>query len=256
MNRIALTVFGICIATAVFAQDTTQMETDRPDQTETPVLVQRGYFQAEIGFVRENQAGRNYLLSAPTALLKYGISRRFEVRLEATRYSQYLHLIPDPVTVSGFAPIEIGTKVALFDEKGARPQTAFIGHIGITALSSDEFKPQEPIGSFRFTMQHTLSSVVKLGYNLGLEWEGESSSPSFIYTFAPGFDISEKWYAFIEAYGSIGKEDSHDHNIDAGIAYRVSNNLQLDLSAGKGLSKESSENLISAGISFRLPVRR
>ncbi|MDB5253771.1 MAG: transporter [Flaviaesturariibacter sp.] len=256
MIRTTLTLLATALSTAALAQDTTQMETDRPDQTETPVLVRRGYFQAEIGVLRENQDGRNYLLSAPTALLKYGISRRFEFRLEATRYSQYLHLIPDPVTISGFAPIEVGTKVALFDEKGARPQTSFIGHIGITALSSEEFKPQEPIASLRFAMQNTLSRVVKLGYNIGLDWSGESSSPDFVYTFAPGFDISEKWYAFIEVFGSIGKEDAHDHNVDAGIAYRVNRNLQLDISAGKGLSKESSESFLSAGISFRLPVRK
>ena len=60
---------------AAFAQSEGRIETDRPDQTECPFIVKRGFLQAEIGFNRSN---REYLF--PTSLLKYGVSKRFELR--------------------------------------------------------------------------------------------------------------------------------------------------------------------------------
>jgi len=61
-----------------------RIETDRPDQTETPFNVPKKYFQAEFGFNKENLTDYNYNLIHPTALLKYGLSNRIELRVEPT----------------------------------------------------------------------------------------------------------------------------------------------------------------------------
>src|SRR5512139_2371142 len=95
-----------------------RIDTDRPDQTESAVLVPKKYFQGEFGFGKENLENDNYNLVHPTFLLKYGLSKRFELRLEGDFLSQYIHLIPDTKSTVNLEPVEIGTKIALFEEKG------------------------------------------------------------------------------------------------------------------------------------------
>ncbi|MFM2401685.1 MAG: hypothetical protein RI950_1202 [Bacteroidota bacterium] len=58
-----------------FAQSEGRIETDRPDQTECPFIVKKGYIQSELGF---NRATSENLF--PTSLVKYGLSKRFELR--------------------------------------------------------------------------------------------------------------------------------------------------------------------------------
>ena len=70
---------------------------------------------------------------------------------------------------SGISPVKIGFKVKLSDEKGLLPKTSFIGHLSIPSFASKELKTIFYAPSFRFTMQHTLTDKINLGYNLGSE---------------------------------------------------------------------------------------
>jgi hypothetical protein len=57
---------------AVRGQQVGRIETDRPDQTECPFIVKKGYIQAEMGFNRNSYAdGLEYFF--PTTLLKIGL---------------------------------------------------------------------------------------------------------------------------------------------------------------------------------------
>ncbi len=233
-----------------------KIETDRPDQTETPVLVPRKYFQAELGFTKENQNSRNYTLVHPTGLFKYGLTNGFELRLETALVTDHVHLIPNPQTNTTFLPPEIGFKLHLLEEKEARPKTSLIAHAGLPFFGSKDYQTLDIGPSFRFTMQNTLSKTVGLGYNVGAQWDGESASPEWLYTFAPGFNLTDKWYAYIEAFGFLRSNHQPDHNADAGVAYAVNNNMKIDLSGGVGLSPSSIKNYVALGFSFRVNTAR
>lgn len=246
---ILLTV--ICFLPA-FAQSS--IETDRPDQSETPVIVPKKYFQAELGFEKENSGDRNYRLLHPTALLKYGISNRAELRLEINPITEYVHLIPNPVKTTGIEPVVIGSKISLFEEKKARPKTSLILHMGLPFLATKNLRTPHLQPSFRLAMQNSITNKIALGYNVGAEWDGTNPAPSWLYTFAPGFTLSQKWYAYIEAFGFIQKAELPQHNLDMGFAYSINNNMKVDLSGGIGLSKTSFKNYVALGFSFRLPL--
>lgn len=230
-----------------------KIETDRPDQTETPVLTPVKYFQAEVGFNKENK-DNDYRLLHPTALLKYGINKKLELRLEATAATDNFKSGTNSIKMNGLEPIAIGTKIALLEEKGLRPKTSIIAHVGLPFLGSKIYRTPHLSPSFRFTMQNTISSTVAIGYNVGAEWDGFSATPTWLYTIAPGFNLGEKWYTYVEAFGFISKYQKPQHSVDAGIAYFVNNNLKLDASAGLGLSSEALDNYVAVGFSFRLPL--
>jgi len=245
--------FSIALPKHLLSQESGRMETDRPDQTESPIITKRKYVQAEIGFNREKLTNGTSWIT-PTSLLKYGISKKIEVRV-ITEFENFKNTITtDNKVINGLQPVQIGGKVALFEEKGLLPLTSLIFHTGIPLLSSPNFKTSNPSLNFRFTMQHTLSETVSLGYNVGAEWDGENKKPNWIYTIAPGKNFGEKWYGYIELFGEIGNGKSPEHGYDAGIAYYVSDDLKLDLSAGKGLSRYAFDNYIAIGFSFRLPI--
>jgi hypothetical protein len=121
-------------------------------------------------------------------------------------------------------------------------------------LSSAKFKTDKWAPNFVFTMQHSLSSVMAIGYNLGAAWDGFINVPSWIYRVSPGFNLGERFYAYVEASGFIQKNEKANHNIDGGAAYYFNANLKLDISAGKGLSSTSVNYYVALGASFRFKL--
>jgi hypothetical protein len=75
--------------------------------------------------------------------------------------------------------------------------------------------------------------------------------PAFVYTFAPGYSISERWYAYVEAFGSIWKDSSPENSIAGGAAFNVNDNFKIDASGGIGISKEAPAYYFSLGASVR-----
>jgi Putative MetA-pathway of phenol degradation len=255
MANFFLIVSLLLLCTTTLRAQVEKIDTDRPDQTESSAIVPKHYFQAEIGFNKENLSGRDYELIHPTALLKYGL-KKFEFRLEATYKTAYEHLIPNPTSTTGFEPIEIGFKAALSEEKKILPKTSLIVHLGIPALGSKAFRTDHLIPSFRFTMQNSITDNIAIGYNLGAEWDGYTSTPTWIYTFAPGFNLGEKWYAYIEAFGFIRKNETPQHSLDAGIAYYINPDIKLDISGGGGISRAAPKNYVAVGFSFRCKTKK
>lgn len=232
-----------------------KIDTDRPDQTESAAIVPKNYFQAEFGFNKENLFGKNYDIIHPTALLKYGL-KKFELRLELTCKSSYEHKTPDPKWTTGFDPVTVGFKAALWEEKKLLPKTSLIVHLGIPALASKSFKTDRLTPSFRFTFQNSLTDNIGIGYNLGAEWDGYTSTPAWIYTISPGFNLGKKWYTYIEAFGFIQKNEAPQHNIDGGIAYYINNDVKIDISAGAGISEAAPKNYLAIGFSFRFNTQK
>ncbi len=168
-----------------------KIDTDRPDQTESAGIVPKNYFQAEIGFNKENIDAGNYNLVYPTALLKYGFNK-FELRLETVFLSTYEQRIPESKWITGFLPIEIGFKALITEEKKIIPRTSLIVHLGIPMLASPPFKIDHAAPSFRFAMQKTLTPHIGIGANLGAAWDGFQPTPVWLYTFSPGFNVGQE----------------------------------------------------------------
>ncbi len=251
---IKLITISLLLVTSVnycFAQ-VEKIDTDRPDQTESAVLVPKKWLQFEIGFSKQvNNAAENEF-QHPTLLSKYGISKRIEFRLITT--VQTNTDISNPLikqSNSGLTPVEIGAKIALWEEKKLLPKTSLIFHVGIPKLASNYFQVDHLAPNFRFTMQHSLTKKIGLGYNVGAEWDGVNKEATWIYTFAPGINLNEKWYGYIEAFGFISKQNNPEHSLDGGIAYYINPNFKIDLSSGFGISKAAPDWYIAVGGSIR-----
>lgn len=252
MIKFSLVAMALFFCFLNSAAQVEKIDTDRPDQTESAVLVPKKWMQFEMGFSKQKNGPGSNSFDHPTLLSKYGLAKRIELRLITSVVSntEKISNLPDQ-TESGLEPVEIGAKIALCEEKKFLPKTSFIFHFAIPKLASKKFHADKLAPNFRFTMQNSITRTMAIGYNLGAEWDGYSNKATWIYTFAPGFNFSEKWYGYIEAFGFISKQNEPENSIDGGIAYYINRDFKIDLSSGFGISKAAPDWYMAAGISFR-----
>lgn len=228
------------------------IQTDRPDQTECPFIVPKGFLQFETGMSIEKITSNNILYNHPSLLIKYGLSQQLELRIISELVSEKnLKGLSN-----GFVPITVGFKVNIWQEKGAIPLTSFIGHLTFGAIATPKFTSTYDAPSFRFTMQHTLSKKISLGYNIGAEWDGETSTPTYIYTFTSGFSLTEKLGSYIELYGFLPQKEKADQRADAGFTYLLCNDFMIDLSGGVGITNNAPKKYMALGFSFKVNTKR
>ncbi len=252
---VTLLLFSVCCQ-GVFAQQTGRMETDRPDQTESPYLTRKNYLQAEFGFNLEKVDGLTQWVH-PTALWKFGLSERFELRLITEMQTIQ---IKSGTTITnrktGVLPIQFGGKLALMEENGWLPKTSLIAHTSLPRWGGAVFQTPNWSPNFRFVMQNTLSDRAALGYNVGAEWDGFSETPDWIYTFAPGYNIGKNGYAYVELWGSVRKGSSPQHSVAGGVAYYFTDDTKIDLSGSYGLTEAATDYYLAVGFSFRTPTKK
>ena len=64
--------------------------------------------------------------------------------------------------------------------------------------------------------------------------------------------ITQRSSVFIEYFATLEpSEDEDEHSIDSGVTYLLTDDLQLDLSAGVGLNHAAPDFFIGAGVAWR-----
>lgn len=223
-----------------------EIQADRPDQTESPYTVPARHLQIESGISYEKE-GEGYVVSHPSTLIKWGMAKSFELGLVA----EIITVKENEGSSRGLTPLTIRFRKNLVKEKGIIPITSFIGYLTFPTLSSKKFRSTFYAPAFRFTMEHTLSTKVSLGYNLGAEWDGEKTIPTYIYTLTTGIDLTSKMGSFVEVYGYLNKDLPADHRFDCGLTYLIKKNVLFDMSGGISLTERNSY-YVGTGFSFRL----
>ena len=164
--------------------------------------------------------------------------------------SQYNQLIARRVRELGvyseILPFNVDIETLKKDD--VKTEIAFLSHLIIptakNAMTLDE------IGSInKLSIAHDIGDVFGLGYNIGYDYFGFGSG-NLTYSLALGLSISDKVSFYLEPYGALEELDYHKSSFDAGIAYLVEDNLQLDLSAGTGLNHNM--NYVSIGCSINI----
>ncbi|MFC5271687.1 transporter [Adhaeribacter terreus] len=271
MKKILTLVFACITLNAAFAQtenatETEEMETDRPGVGDGSRIVPQGYYQLETGlqYIKDETNFVNVReLHLPEIILRAGVLSFAELRVRAQYTRVRTKIIRTPLPENkfiekGLDDIMLGTKIQLLQNAGARPEAALQADFRLP-VGGEDFEGEKVEPKLRLALMNKLSERFSLHYNLGLDWEEnqnpESAQPYNhigLYTLALQYEISEGFMAFLEAVGEKHKKDMQQ-SFDAGLAYKIKPNLQLDAYAGYGISEEAPDFFASAGISFRLP---
>jgi hypothetical protein len=218
---------------------------DRPGIADGSATVDRGQFQIEFGVQREHD-DNGRLLSTPL-LLRYGLTKSFELRLETNGYERLgphvfdlgdYRVRSDPA--AGYAPVSIGMKVHFHDT----PSLGVIARL-YPPSGSSRFRSETTAGDVRLAADLTLNDKWSLNPNLGLKVEDGDTSGLAALT--AQYNVTDKANVFVD-----GDYADSALLLDAGGALVVGRNLQLDASVGwRAHGVNAPKVFVSAGISRR-----
>ncbi|MDZ7743307.1 MAG: transporter [Bacteroidota bacterium] len=233
-----------------------EMITDRPDQTESAVTVQKSMFQLETGFLYQyDEIGllqiKDYVYN--TSLIRYGLLDNLELRFgfgyQARKYTN--ETIDFENTNRAWNPMTFGIKTNISAQKGMIPQLALLTTLNLNTAGDQVFGEEYTGMDLRLVAAHQLNDWLGLGYNAGAIWSGGQAWPVYFYSVSAGISLSGRLGCFAEVYGYLPEFSHPDHRMDAGFTFLILDKLQLDLSGGIGLSEISPDYFIGTGLSWK-----
>jgi hypothetical protein len=224
----------------------TAIATDRPDVTNSSLVVPRGSVQIENGInwtTRQSAA----MIDGSNSRLRFGVARCTEVLFDLPNY---FHPLRGPAATgfSDFSP-------AIKRQFGRLP-----GDIELSATVGLEL----PTGTTRIAgsgygayVQFPWSKEIGDGWGISgmftAFWiPGEpASNPTLEPTFAIERQVGSRADFFVEYVADHPRRGVSSQVFDSGGAYRITRTQQIDIRAGVGLNRAAPDYLFGLGYSFR-----
>ncbi len=222
-----------------------QINTDRPNQTDSSSTLPEGSFQIESGFqVGFNTIGattaRQILL--PINLFRVSLSEKLELRL----INQLQLNKRGEEKIQGIGDIELGAKFQLYKKETSPLEVAILSHLVVPTGNFSLSNRQ--IGNLtKIAVSHPVTKNLGLSYNLGFS-SIDSGDMDLSYSVSLGYSLNQKMSLFIEPYGRFDDFEDVEFNVDAGFVYLIKDHIQLDLVFGSGMNYDN--NFLSVGCSW------
>lgn len=232
---------------------------DRPGIADGSNVVGAGRFQIEAGVqreVRHTDGASDRSLFIPT-LLRLGVSRDLELRVETNGYTWERVREASGVSRSrGSDPVSLGLKYHFQDGDGPRqPSLGVIARVFAPSGSGD-FRTRRTTADLRLAADWDLAPDWSLNPNVGLalyEDDGRTFAAG-LFAATLNYSASPSLSLFVDT-GVQSPEAKHGRTsviFDAGVAYVIGHNLQLDASIGTGAAGATPPHpFLSAGVSRR-----
>ena len=246
------------LSDSVHSQELRELETDRPDATESPVTVDRGHFQLEssfFSFSRDDAADgtRTDTWGVGESNIKYGLSDRADLQLVFTPYvRETVTTAAGKATADDFSDVTLRLKYNLWGNDGGETAFGLMPVIKIptdTAVSNGEWEGGivTPF-SWRAGEKWGVGSQVQIDRVYDdvedeMDWE-------FSHTAVVGFDLSERWGIYLEYLGVAG-DRPYDSFFSGGMTFALQEFIQLDAGTLVGLNDEAEDVTIFTGISWK-----
>lgn len=227
------------------------LSADRPGEGTGSEVLSKGLIQWETGF-EVLHAFNAHFLTLPSTLFRFGLHKRFELRMEYTG-SMFINDHPDSDPLSPDehlytpSPLLIGTKILICDHRGGKldqpwiPRTALLCNIGLPI--SKLLAEMMPVsGSVDLLFENEITEWLSLGYDVGVQWNDWAPAPDIFASLGINFEPTDHLGLFVESFNlfdpnaynfSMDKKYTHYYiNMDFGITYAVHPRVQLDAYAG------------------------
>jgi Putative MetA-pathway of phenol degradation len=238
---------------AALADDADLINPDRPGIADGSFVIGH-HFQIETGYQEElHDGGHTRLIFMPT-LFRVGINSAWEIRFEGNgpTYSDSFGM-----RETGYQAESVGFKYHFMDAKGTKqPSLGIIGRV-FPASGSAGFQTTQTTGDVRLAADWNLNDQWELNPNIGVAQYEDGNNTMYsagLFAMTLNYNPTPIVNFFVDT-GMQGPEASHGKNsviLDAGVAYIVGKNVQLDFSVGNGVSGSTSPRpFVGAGVSIR-----
>ncbi len=159
------------------AQNDVALSTDRPTMCAAPYVISQKHLQLESGV----ESGWNnwHSITLPTAMLRYGLTRFAEVRLQ---YTGTLGQNEGSWDYNA-SQLALGTKMKITDGNKWIPQISFLTNLLIPCTKTMH-KTMHVAPQAYLLFQNDISNKFSVCYNLGAEWNGINATPSTFLAYA------------------------------------------------------------------------
>lgn len=240
-----------------------EIQTDRPDFVESSNVVGKGRFQIETSIAyefdkSENERSRHFV--TPT-LLRLGVSEDWELRVETDgRINQRIENLDTREThhARGYADFSLGLKWHQDDgdEKTFSPSTGWLFHLDMPAGSKD-FLSHHMRPSIRYVAEWELPNDYSFGVMPGVISDLNDDRDRYwagILGVVLGKSFTDKFRGFVEFGGqsiTSKRNGGSQLTFDMGVAYLVTNLVQLDMLYNRGLNRYTPDDFVGLGLSIK-----
>jgi hypothetical protein len=258
---------GLFLAAGAHAQssgDDDSIEADRPSFAESSKTVDKGRVQLEIGAQwerkRDDESHQRTLYS-PT-LLRIGLGESAELRIE-TDGRKRIHEVDmdsgERTTTAGYADTSIGFKWHLADQQGAMPSLALLGDLELpTGSRALRGRGARPAVYLPAEWELGQGWSVEFMPGIGIDSDEDHGNTRYGYGFLAASlnrQLGERLQGFVELAAPQIARAAHGGTqlaVDAGVAWLLTKNCQLDAFVIGGLNRRTPD----LGIGFGLSIRR
>jgi hypothetical protein len=243
---ISLGADTVVAAAAECTQPDASIATDRPDVTNSSVVVPVGSLQNENGIDTSRDRGAN-LLNGTNSRWRYGIAPCLEVLVDLPTYVTGFH----GAGPSGFSDVVPAVKWQLSPVPGKVDLSITAGAAlptGATAIAGSGVQPY---------LQAPWSIVLGNGWALnGMETSFVTFRADARFTYQSTLvlekELTERSFAFVEYVGDFPSVGRSSQLINSGGGYRIDDHHQVDFHVAVGIDRNAPNYIFGVGYSFRL----
>jgi hypothetical protein len=229
------------------------ISTDRPAIANSSVVVPKGSFQGENGFLISNDQGQRSF-DGPETLVRFGVAGKTELRFSAPDY--YRDVAAGTGVNSGFGDLTIGVKRQLGPARGGFDVSVIVflsAPTGSDALSSHGYD-----AGLQLPWSRKLSTNWSAAGQFALYWPTQADVRNLTgeSTFLLDRQLTKASDAFIEYAGDFPQRGGPRNLLHFGATYKIAPRHQLDIHLGIGLSSAAIDHFVGIGYSFRFQALR
>lgn len=234
---------------------------DRPGIADGSNVVGPNHFQIETAFQQEfrgNSSSGSERIFIPT-LLRFGLDKSWEFRIEGNAFTwmNAYEATKSIVRSEGIAPTSLGLKYHFIDSAGAeRPSVGAIVRI-FPPSGSGDFRSVHTTGDFRLAADWDFAPKWSLNPNIGFAFNEDNDKKPYtagLFAATINYNSSKILNFFVDTGIQYPEEQNGRASVifDAGIAYIVGKDIQVDISIGHGaVGLTPPRFFLAAGISKR-----
>ncbi|MGV3641541.1 MAG: transporter [Adhaeribacter sp.] len=249
----------------LWAQGMPELNTDRPNATQSPTVVPLGSWQLEGGFQYQQEDlhdSQTKEILYPEVLLRWGVLEWAELRLQSAYKVErkkwtYTGQPIERYNTDGIQDLQAGAKVNVFQGRGVIPEIGLLGNLTLPVGHKD-FRPPHLAPEGRLLFNNKISEVVELQYNAGYrkrQFEDELRGET-LYSLVCNLKMLHTFTWFTEFYGFNPQGAAAENWLDVGLQVLLRPDLQWDLSYGGRVSgvrimSDERKFFIGTGLSWR-----
>lgn len=230
------------------------LNTDRPDQTESPYTVDAGHIQIETNFVSylhdKSKGTTTSLTKIGDTGIKLGLTNQIDFQLF---FDTYVHSKSSGDSVSGFGDVVTRLKINMGGNDAGDVAWGVMPFLKLPLRASD-IRNGELEGGLIIPLSVSINERTGIGAMTEIDFVSVSENEyelQYLGTITASRSMSDRWSVFGELSLRLIPDDTCQTQFNSGVTFGLNPNLQLDMGFNKGVSGGAPDYVVFSGISWR-----